>query len=132
SCSWDTTKTPDGQHTLAAKVSDAAGNTTTKTITVTVANAPVNAAPTVTLKTSADGTTFVRWITLTATATDDKAVSKVEFYVAGKLVFTDTASPYSVYWDSRNQIGSGSHTATAKAYDAQGLTATASVQVRKK
>ncbi len=58
-------------------------------------------------------------ITLNATASDNVGVSKVEFYVDGALKGTDTASPYSMTLNSTT-LANGSHTLTAKAYDAAG------------
>lgn len=58
-------------------------------------------------------------ITLSATATDNVGVSKVEFYVDGLLKGSDESSPYSVALDSR-VLAKGSHTLLAKAYDAAG------------
>ncbi|MEU3168284.1 glycoside hydrolase family 6 protein [Streptosporangium sp. NPDC006930] len=53
-------------------------------------------------------------VPLAATASDDGSISKVEFYVDGALVNTDTSAPYSY---SATGLASGSHTASAKAYD---------------
>lgn len=58
-------------------------------------------------------------ITLAASATDNVGVTKVEFYVDGLLVGTDTASPYSMTLDSTT-LANGSHNLTAKAFDAAG------------
>ncbi len=72
-------------------------------------------APTVSATES--GTTGT--ITFSATASDNVGVSKVEFYVDGALKGTDTASPYSMTFNSTT-LTNGSHTLTAKAYDAAG------------
>jgi len=58
-------------------------------------------------------------ITLSATASDNVGVTKVEFYVDGVLKATDTTSPYSVTLDSTT-LANGSHALVAKAYDAAG------------
>jgi cellulose 1,4-beta-cellobiosidase len=67
-------------------------------------------------------------VTLSATASDaEGAVSKVEFYVDGALVNTDTTSPYSY---AASGLAAGSHTAKAIAYDsASPALSTASSQV---
>jgi hypothetical protein len=64
-------------------------------------------------------------ITLSATASDNVGVSKVEFYVDGALKGTDTTAAYSMTLDSTT-LANGSHTLTAKAYDAAGNVATSS------
>ena len=58
-------------------------------------------------------------ITLSATATDNVGVTKVEFYVDGALVGTDTSSPYSMTLDSTT-LTNATHSLVAKAYDAAG------------
>ena len=72
-------------------------------------------APTV----SASETGTSGTITLSATASDNVGVSKVEFYVDGALKGTDTTSPYSLALDSTT-LANGSHNLVAKAYDAAG------------
>jgi Bacterial Ig domain/Abnormal spindle-like microcephaly-assoc'd, ASPM-SPD-2-Hydin len=65
---WNTTRTPNGPHTLSAVASDLAGNTTTSaTVTVTVNNVT---APTATLSTTTvDFGTLARGQTATKTVT---------------------------------------------------------------
>ena len=62
--------------------------------------------------------------TITASATDNVGVTKVEFSVDGKLVATDTSAPYSTSWNAAAATF-GTHTLTAKAYDQAGNSATA-------
>jgi hypothetical protein len=64
-------------------------------------------------------------ITLSATASDNVGVAKVEFYVDGALKATDTSSPYSVTLDSTT-LANGSHSLVAKAYDAANNVGTSS------
>ncbi len=72
--------------------------------------------PEVTLTSPADGATLTGMVTMTATATDDVAVSRVEFYVGGELVAVDAEAPYEGTWDS-NSLGNGSYTLEARAFD---------------
>ncbi|MEO8161544.1 MAG: Ig-like domain-containing protein, partial [Arenimonas sp.] len=62
-------------------------------------------------------------ITLSATASDNVGVSKVEFNVDGVLKGSDTSSPYSIALDSTT-LTSASHSLTAKAFDAAGNAST--------
>lgn len=80
------------------------------------ANPPDTTAPTVSITAPTNGTTISGTTTVSASATDDVAVSKVEFYVDGTLKSTDTSSPYSFSLLS-SSLTTGSHTLTAKAYD---------------
>jgi RHS repeat-associated protein len=65
--------------------------------------------------------------TLVADAADDVAVSKVEFFVDGTLVATDSSTPYSTDWGSlAAPTYDGGHTVSVRAYDAGGQAVTAS------
>jgi hypothetical protein len=56
-------------------------------------------------------------ITLSASASDDKGVTLVEFYVDGNLIKGTDVTPYSATLDSTT-LSNGSHTLVAWAYDA--------------
>jgi hypothetical protein len=62
-------------------------------------------------------------ITLSANASDNVGVSKVEFYVDSVLKGTDTTSPYSITLDSLT-LSNASHALTAKAFDGAGNSTT--------
>lgn len=64
-------------------------------------------------------------VTLSASASDNVGVTKVEFYVDGALKATDTSAPYSASLDSTT-LADGSHSLVAKAYDAAGNVGTSS------
>jgi 6-phosphogluconolactonase (cycloisomerase 2 family) len=138
-CTWNTGTVANGTHTLTAVAFDAAGNSSRADRSVTVENAtapppppppPVNQAPTVRLTAPTAGSLYNDNILFAADATDDAGVTKVEFYVDGVLRATDTTAPYRVVWWVPNGW-KGSRNVHAKAYDAQGLTATsATVTIR--
>jgi hypothetical protein len=73
--------------------------------------------PTVSITAPLNGATVVGTVSINATASDNVGVTKVEFYVDGSLKSTDMTSPYSYSWDSTS-VANGSHSLTAKAYDA--------------
>jgi hypothetical protein len=78
------------------------------------------AAPTISsFATSPVGSTYTaaRSVAFTAVATDNVGVAKVEFYDGSTLKGTDVSSPYSYAW-SLTSAANGTHTWTAKAYDA--------------
>lgn len=88
-------------------------------------------APSVSITSPTQGTSFSTSLTVKASATDNTGVTKVEFYVNGALKFTATSAPYSMTVNTR-KWKSGTYTLTCKAYDAAGNTATsASVAVVK-
>lgn len=85
-----------------------------------------NPSPTVTFATPTVSGTAPATVTLSATATDDGSISKVEFYNGTTLLNTDTTSPYSYSWTS---VAAGTYSVSAKAYDNLNATATASTSV---
>ena len=75
--------------------------------------------PTTSITSPNNGSTVSGTTSVTASATDNVGVTKVEFYVDGSLKSTDTSSPYSYSWDTTAETNE-SHTLVAKAYDAAG------------
>lgn len=89
--------------------------------------------PVITLTAPADGATVSGPVTLTAAATDDVAIERVEFLVNNSRVSTeyyasDGASTYSYDWNSAS-LPTGPATVTARAYDTYGNLAGASNSV---
>ncbi len=118
---WDTTSVANGSHSLTAKAYDAAGNVgQSLNITITVNNTLADTtAPTVSVTVPANNSTVSGTATVTATASDNVGVTKVELYVNGTLKATDTTAPYNYAWNTKNVVN-GNYTLTAKAYDAAG------------
>ncbi|WP_224365339.1 Ig-like domain-containing protein [Hyalangium versicolor] len=114
SLSWDTLTASNGSHTLAARATDIYGTVATSTAVTVLVD---RMAPTVAITSPESGATVSGVVTLQASATDDQTVARVDFFVDGALLATDTTAPFSADWDS-GSWGNGSHTLTAKAYDA--------------
>lgn len=90
------------------------------------ANPPDTTAPSVSLTAPTNGATVSgSSVNISATASDDVGVSKVEFYINSSLVATDMTSTYGITWDSTG-VANGSYTLTAKAYDAANNVTTSS------
>ncbi|AKJ03805.1 subtilisin family serine protease [Archangium gephyra] len=125
---WSTQALSNGPYTLTARAYDAAGNVSQGTLNVTVDNdftppsEPVLTAP-------ASGATLSGTVTLEAAASDDRAVTRVEFFVDGERIGSDTAAPFSLTWDT-GTVFNGSHALSVQAYDEAGQSAvSASVTV---
>jgi fibronectin type 3 domain-containing protein len=90
---------------------------------------PPDNPPAVNITSPVSGTTLTSSpVTITANATDDVGVTKVEFYDGTTLIATDTTAPYSATWNTSSL--SGSRTLSAKAYDsANHVTTSGSVTV---
>lgn len=76
-------------------------------------------APVVRITTPANGATVSGGIAVSATASDDKGVSKVDFLIDGQIVLSDSAAPYSINWNTAN-ASDGNHILAARAYDTSG------------
>jgi hypothetical protein len=132
SFTWNSSTVSNGSHTLYAKASDAAGNSTVSTgVAITVSNSVADTTPpTVSITAPAGNATVSGNTTVTATASDNIGVTKVDFYVdnATTPAATATAAPYTFTWNTTT-IANGSHTIYAKASDAAGNVGTSSVSV---
>jgi subtilisin family serine protease len=127
---WNSTSTTSGAHTIFAVATDTAGNTKTSTVrSITVDNTGPSAALSAPLNGAIVSGTAVA---MAATASDNVAMSKVEFYRdSNVLLGSDTSSPYSLNWNSTTVTG-GVHTLYAVAIDTAGnrtTSATVSVTV---
>ena len=58
-------------------------------------------------------------VSITATATDNVAVEKVEFMINGSLLATDGSAPFAATWDA-STASAGYYTIEAKAFDTSG------------
>jgi len=95
---------------LLKAINDAAGN-------------PVNPAPTVSITSPANGATFAPGATvvINATASDNGAVARVEFYQGTSKLGEDNTAPYSLSWTN---VPAGTYILTAKAIDNEGAVGT--------
>jgi hypothetical protein len=107
---FDTRSVPDGLHTVTAAIDLSTGGSAVVSASFTVANGVASSPPPTetTTDTTApvvglslpSATTLARKssVTLTATASDNVGVSKVEFWVNGSKLCDDTANPYTCVW----------------------------------
>jgi hypothetical protein len=106
-----------GPHQLRAKAYDPTGNASlSSVVNVTVSD---TTKPTVSLTAPTNGSTISGTTSLTATASDNVGVTKVDFSVDGTVKNSDSASPYAYSLDTTT-LTNASHTITATAYDAAG------------
>jgi hypothetical protein len=92
--------------------------------------AGVNAAPKVRITSPAAGTTFTTQLCPEVSASDDRYVDQVRFYLDGVLKSTDQSGPWSACFDT-SSAGAGSHTLRAVAYDGDGARGSGSISVTK-
>lgn len=117
---WDTPTATDGAHTLTAKAYDAVGHVgTSAPVSMIVDRYP----PGVSITTPAANALVRGTVQLSASASDDRGVSRVEFYsgsyATAPLLGTDTTAPYSVPWNTLTRFD-GRYQLRAYAYDIAG------------
>jgi spore germination protein YaaH len=81
-------------------------------------SAPDVVPPGVTIVSPADGAWLQKKQKIEALASDDKGVARVEFYINGVLVASDTTAPYVIYWNTRR--AAAANVIQAVAYDTSG------------
>lgn len=84
--------------------------------------------PTVSVTSPTGGTTVSGTISVSANASDNVGVTKVEFYIDGVMVSSNTASPYNYSWLTTS-YSNASHIVKAVAYDAANNNSSSSVTV---
>jgi len=90
-----------------------------------------NVAPVVSITNPANNATVARKsnVTITATASDNVGVTRVDFLINGAVQCSDTTAPYSCGWRVPNPMNR-TYQIQARAFDAAGNNATATIQVR--
>ena len=104
----------------------ASRETATKpTLVLETGSAQDTTAPSVVVTSPAPGATYAQAqsVPVTASASDDTAVTKVELYDSGQLVTTLAVAPFTHAWDV-SAAANGSHSWTARAFDAAGNSTT--------
>jgi hypothetical protein len=119
SYSWDTTQYANGFHTILIKGYAAGVFKDDDQVTVIVSNVT---PPTVIITNPEDGSTVsgIVEITVIEGPTDSEISSRpridtVEFYIDGRLMYTDTERPFAYEWDT-TRVRDGPHTILVKGY----------------
>jgi len=99
-------------------------STLTQTATVTV-DAQI---PSVTLITPTNGSVVSGVVPVSASAIDDRGMSRVDFYKGGVLMASDNTLPYGTEWNTTQDVA-GSHIISVQGIDIAGNLGTASATV---
>lgn len=125
--SWNTLAATPGSYSIAAKAYDAAGNIgNSEIVSVTVINDVT--APSVSFAYPANSSTVSGTVDVSVNASDNVAVSMVEFYENGVLTAAVNGSPYKYSWNTSNEVN-GQVALLAKAYDSKGNVSQSSINV---
>lgn len=114
---WNTTNVANGVHALTATATDAAGNSASASVSVTVNNFGDTTPPSVSITSPGNGANVAGNVSVLVSAMDNVGVVKVELYVDGSLTSTSISAPFSTKWNSRRATV-GAHTLQSRAYDA--------------
>ena len=146
--SWDSAQMPDGAAKITAYAYDAAGNVSSHTVNVAVANVvpeepiaeepvvnepvvdkAVDAmAPVARLANPTDGSAISGNVAVSGTATDDVGVVSVRLLIDGSPIASAGGSSIAYRWNAR-KVSAGGHTVTLEAYDAAGNVGSHTVRV---
>lgn len=108
-----------GYHAMAGTYGLPSGATSSwiQNMSLSSPEAPSDSTPpSISITSPANGATVSGAITISANASDNVGVTRVEFYIDGTIFSTDTGAPYSASLVT-GSYSNGSHTITAKAYD---------------
>ena len=123
----------DGNHTIKATAYDTSANSASDTVTVEVDNVLKGTAidmtpPTVNISSPVNGAKVSGTVPVSATASDNVAVERVEFYVDGLFALKVTTEPYGLNLNIASMTD-GYHTIQATAYDTSANSARDTVAV---
>lgn len=99
---WNTASVANGPHTVTATARDAAGYVTSTSVSVTVNNDLT--PPTTSITAPMAGATLSGGVTVSASASDNVAVARVEFYQGTTLLGSDDTAPYGVTWRDHDRL----------------------------
>jgi hypothetical protein len=118
-----------GSYFYIVTAQDAAGNVGAPSAELAVFVSGDTTAPTVTISTPTDGSSATGTMQITATASDNVAVSGVQFQVDGAPLGAEVVTaPYAATWDS-TAAADGPHTIAAVARDGAGNRSQSSITV---
>ena len=118
---WNTTvEAEDADHIINVNLTDAVGNTTALfpvTVYVNNIDEPDVIPPNVVIFEPAANQTVSGLVNITAIASDNISINRVEFYHNHELEFIVTSYPYQYEWNSTNVEDDSEHIWYAKAFD---------------
>jgi hypothetical protein len=109
-----------GMWALEVRMYSSSGYNTNYELHVTYTpNTPDTTAPVCDITAPSNGAVVYKTTYIQVTATDDRTVDYVDFFVDGALVGTDVSAPFSYAWDT-TAYGDGAYVIDATAYDQAG------------
>jgi len=124
---WNTTGYADGPHALKLIAYNTQGTTTQREFTVVVNNSN-DQAPKVAVSYPLDGLVVAGTVAAKATASDDKGIVRVDYFLDDVLLGSVTTAPYDYNWDT-TKTADGRHTLKVTAVDTLGQKTSVSLNV---
>jgi thermitase len=119
---WDTNTVSNGWHTVAATARDAAGNQSSRSVSVAVDNRPEAAPPQVTILSPTNGANVNGSVSVLVNTGGGIPIVRVELYVDGVLKSASSIYPFTNKWVAKKEAG-GAHSLQCKAFDMEGRVA---------
>ncbi len=116
------------QYRYTVRTVDASNNQSPASPALDIATLPDTTPPAVALNAPSNGQALQLTFPISAAASDDLSLNRVEFYVDGSLIASISSAPFALNWNSY-AVHNGSRTITAKAFDSSGNSSTQSVSV---
>ena len=111
----------DQQHMILAAAEDKSGNRGfSLQVLLTISDSPDLVPPSVSIVNPQTGQQVQDTVNVLASASDDRIINNVAFFVNGDSVFNDNVYPYSYRWVTTGLADSTSHSIIAKAFDQAG------------
>lgn len=134
-CNLESASHPDGKYTLRAYAYDSSGREAISSRSITITNGTSgggggsgDAQPTISFSAPANNATINRVTTCRVNARDDRRVQRVQFYLDGALIGTDSSSSYQCSIDNRKYTN-GAHTLKAVVTDSANQTAETQITI---
>ncbi len=117
-----------GDYSGSISVTSAGASNSPQNLSVSL-TIPDDQPPTITITSPSNNTIVTSTVTISASASDDNGIKKVDFFVDNVFKKTDKIPPYNWDWNP-NSYSSGLHIVMARAYDTINQTAEATVSLK--
>lgn len=125
---WDTTSLPNGSHMATVRATDTVNQVSSAAALYTLKNG-TSSAPQVQVVTPTPGSTVQQTVTLSATVQSSASASRVEWSLDGgpaaAMTYNGASGRWEAAWDTTTGAN-GTHSATVRAVDQNGLSGSAS------
>ncbi|QXE91678.1 fibronectin type III domain-containing protein [Geomonas subterranea] len=124
---WNAAALPAGSYAISARAVDLSGNeAVSKAVNVSVVGDAIS--PTVSLAVPPSDAKVGGTISVSASASDNLGVSRLELSIDGTLLLSSNQNPVSYVWNTAS-FANGTHVISVRAYDAAGNSGVASATV---